>query len=69
MTTYPFPIRREGGVIFARLILPNDLKLREADLIAAFIKATTVDAQSEPERRQLPPPSHVNSQQAQNETS
>src|SRR6266545_1703510 len=35
MMTYPFPLRRDGNVVFARLILPNDLTPGEAKRIAA----------------------------------
>jgi hypothetical protein len=56
MQSYPFPIRREGGVVFATLILPTDLTSKEADRIAAHLKTLAI-----PEQLALPRPSHPDS--------
>ncbi len=45
MMTYPFPLRRDGGVVFARLILPHDLTAKEAERIGDHIKTLAVDEQ------------------------
>ncbi len=45
MMTYPFPLRRDGGVVFARLILPHDLSPKEAERIGDHIKTLAVDDQ------------------------
>jgi hypothetical protein len=51
MVSFPFPIRREGGVVLATLILPKDLTSREADRIAAHLKTLAI-----PEQPALPRP-------------
>jgi hypothetical protein len=53
MMTYPFPLRRDGGVVFARLILPHDLSAKEAERIGDHIRTPAVD-----EQRALPRPPH-----------
>jgi hypothetical protein len=45
MMTYPHPLRRDGGVVFARLILPHDLTMAEAETIGLHIKTLAIDAQ------------------------
>jgi hypothetical protein len=57
MMTYPFPIRRDGNVVFARLILPNDLTPKEAERIAAHIRTLAVEppASSPPDPDDEPP--------------
>jgi hypothetical protein len=52
MMTYPFPLRRDGGVVFARLILPHDLTPAEAKRIGDHINTLAID-----EQRALPRPS------------
>jgi hypothetical protein len=51
MVSFPFPIRREGGVVMATLVLPKDLTSREADRIAAHLKTIAI-----PEQPALPRP-------------
>ena len=46
MMTYPFPIRRDGTVLFARLILPHDLTAREAERIGEHIKTLVEEPES-----------------------
>jgi hypothetical protein len=53
MMTYPFPLRRDGGVVFARLILPHDLTPAEAKRIGDHINTLAID-----EQRALPHPPH-----------
>ena len=48
MMTYPFPLRRDGGVVFARLILPHDLTLTEAKRIGEHINTLAIDVPEPP---------------------
>jgi hypothetical protein len=43
LMTYPFPLRRAGGVIFATLTLPHDLTTKEAERIAAHIRTLAIE--------------------------
>jgi hypothetical protein len=56
MMTYPFPLRRDGGVVFARLILPHDLTPKEADRIGEHIKTLAIDVPEPPKTRRDPQP-------------
>lgn len=49
MMTYPHPLWRDGTVVFARLILPNDLTAREAEKICGHIKMLARDEGSSPQ--------------------
>jgi hypothetical protein len=43
MQAYPFPLRREGGVvIFVTLTLPTDLTMKEVDRIAAHMRTLAI---------------------------
>jgi hypothetical protein len=62
MMTYPFPLRRDGNVVFARLILPHDLTPREAERIGDHIRTLAVDepkhepdSESDPTFKDEPP--------------
>jgi hypothetical protein len=52
MVSFPFPIRRESGVVMATLTLPADLTMKEAERISAHLKTLAV-----PEQLALPRPS------------
>jgi hypothetical protein len=52
MVSYPFPIRREDGVVMATLTLPTDLTMKEAERISAHLKTLAI-----PEQLALPRPS------------
>jgi hypothetical protein len=39
MMTYPIPLHRPGGIVFARAVLPADLTQEEAERIGAYIRA------------------------------
>jgi hypothetical protein len=51
MQTYPFPLRRASGVIFATLTLPADLTAQEAERLGAHHKTLAI-----PETLALPHP-------------
>jgi hypothetical protein len=52
MVSYPFPLRREGGVVLVTLTLPTDLTAKEAERISAHLKTIAI-----PEQLALPRPS------------
>lgn len=56
MMTYPFPLRRDGGVVFARLILPHDLTPKEATRIGEHIQTLAIDVPEPPKSRREPDP-------------
>jgi hypothetical protein len=56
MMTYPFPLRRDGGVVFARLILPHDLTPAEAKRIGDHINTLAIDVPEPPKTRRDPQP-------------
>jgi hypothetical protein len=56
MMTYPFPLRRDGGVVFARLILPHDLTPAEAKRIGDHINTLAIDVPEPPKIRHDPQP-------------
>jgi hypothetical protein len=45
MQQYPFPLSREGNVVFAMLVVPVDLTRREAERIGAHLLTLVVDEQ------------------------
>ena len=51
MQSYPFPLQREGGVVFATLTLPTDLTTKEAERLSAHLKTLAI-----PEQLALPRP-------------
>jgi hypothetical protein len=56
MMTYPFPLRRDGGVVFARLILPHDLTPAEAKRIGDHINTLAIDVPESPKPSSDPDP-------------
>jgi hypothetical protein len=42
MQTYPFPLRRDDGVIFVTLTLPADLTLKEVERISAHLRTLAI---------------------------
>jgi hypothetical protein len=42
MVSFPFPIRRESGVVLATLILPKDLTMKEVERIAAHMRTLAI---------------------------
>lgn len=52
MVSFPFPIRREGGVVMVTLTLPKDLTMKEAERIFAHLKTLAI-----PDQLALPRPS------------
>lgn len=57
LVSFPFPIRRESGVVMAMLTLPADLTMKEAERISAHLRTLAV-----PEQLALPRPSGSDSQ-------
>jgi len=45
MQQYPFPLSREGNVVFAMLVVPVDLTRREAERIGAHLLTLVVEEQ------------------------
>ena len=57
LVSFPFPIRRETGVVMATLTLPADLTMKEVERICAHLRTLAV-----PEQLALPRPSGSDSQ-------
>ena len=57
MMTFPFPIRRAGVTLYARLILPHDLTMAEAETIGRHIKTLAIqDPPAKPPAGHAPDP-------------
>jgi hypothetical protein len=48
MMTFPHPIRRGNVTLYARLILPHDLTMKEAEKIGQHIKTLAIEDPPDP---------------------